>query len=324
MQRLRWFACLVVLASACGGAQSDNAASDSALLSPDEQYVLGPDSEVQPGVPEGKVKAFVHKTSRVYPGFEHKWWLYVPAQYDGKKPIALMVFQDGSTYLRRDGVFRVPVVLNNLIAKAQIPAMAGVFVDSGVSYPRASDGSALSGDSNRSVEYDTVSADYSNFLLQEILPEVNKHVRITENPEGRGIAGYSSGGICAFNAAWHRPDRFRKVFSNNGSFVNIRGGNVYPSLVRKSAPKPLRVFLQDGAQDVLGGEYAKLNWPEGNKAMAAALEEKGYDHQFVFGEGTHSPKHAASIFPDAMRWLWRDYPKSTGSTTALVSADEER
>jgi enterochelin esterase family protein len=302
---------------------SNTAWADSAG-SPDDQYVLGPDSQVQPGVPEGKVTEFVLEDSKVFPGYEHKWWLYVPAQYDGKKPIALMAFQDGRTFLTRDGVFRVPVVLNNLIAKGQIPVMAAVFVDPGVSFPKAPDGSPLNGGSNRSVEYDTVSADYANFLLQEILPEVKKHVQITDDPDGHGIAGYSSGGICAFNAAWQRPDRFRKVFSNNGSFVNIRGGNVYPDLVRQAERKPIRVFLQDGVRDALTS-FPDLNWPAGNKAMAAALEEKGYDHQFVLGEGTHSPKHAAAIFPDAMRWLWRDYPKAaTAGAAALASTDEQR
>lgn len=294
---------------------ASNTASADSPTSPDDQYVLGPDSEVQAGVPEGKVIEFVLKDSKIFPGYEHKWWLYVPAQYDGKKPIALMAFQDGRTFLTRDGVFRVPVVLNNLIAKGSIPVMAAVFVDPGVSYPKAPDGSPLNGGSNRSFEYDTVSADYATFLLDEILPQVKKHVRITDDPEGRGIAGYSSGGICAFNAAWHRPDRFRKVFSNNGSFVNIRGGNVYPDLVRQSERKPIRVFLQDGIRDALPS-FPGLDWPEGNKAMAAALDEKGYDHRFVLGEGTHSPRHAAALFPDAMKWLWRDYPKASNAALA--------
>jgi enterochelin esterase family protein len=277
--------------------------------SPDDQYVLGPDSQPQAGVPEGKVLAFELKDSRTYPGFQHKWWLYVPAQYDKKKPAALMVFQDGQGYVSRDGTWRVPVVLNNLIAKKEIPVMAAVFINSGISEATAPDGSPLETKSNRSVEYDTLGNAYATFVLEEILPEVRKYVRITDDPEGRGIAGGSSGGVCAFTVAWQRPDQFRKVLSFIGSFVNIRGGDVYPELVRQSEKKPIRIFQQDGARDSLGGIYSLLKWPEANKAMAAALDEKGYDHKFVFGEGSHSGAHGASIFPDAMRWLWRDYPR---------------
>ena len=275
--------------------------------STDDQYVLGPDSQPQGGIPEGKIIEFMLKDSKMFPGFEHKWWLYIPAQYDGKKPAALMVFQDGEGYMKRDGRWRVPVVLDNLIAKGQLPIMAAVFVSSGQSLEKSPDGKPLA--SNRSVEYDTLNANYATFLLREILPEVRKHVKITDDPKGRGIAGASSGGICAFTVTWQRPDQFRKLLSFYGSFVNIRGGGEYPNLVRKSAKKPIRMFQQDGAGDVLGGVYASLDWPAGNKAMAAALDEKGYDHKFVFGEGTHNSAHGGSIFPDAMRWLWRDYPR---------------
>lgn len=278
--------------------------------SPDDQYVLGPDSQPQAGIPEGKVMEFTLADSKTFPGFEHKWWLYIPAQYDGKKPVALMIFQDGQGYVTRDGSWRVPVVLNNLIAKKEIPVMAAVFVNPGVSQQRkASDGSPFESQSNRSVEYDTLSDAYAKFLIEEVLPEVRKHVKISDDPEGRGIAGLSSGGICSFTVVWQRPDQFRKVLSFIGSFVNIRGGNVYPDLVLQAAKKPICVFQQDGAHDALGGVYELLDWPAGNKAMAAAFEAKGYDHKFVFGDGTHSSRHGASIFPDAMRWLWRDYPR---------------
>jgi enterochelin esterase-like enzyme len=162
-------------------------------------------------------------------------------------------------------------------------------------------------ESNRSVEYDTLDSRYATFLLTEILPEVRRFVSITDNPEGRGIAGFSSGGICAFTVAWQRPDQFRKVLSANGSFTNIRGGNIYPDLVRQSDRKPIRVFLQSGEHDAVNPLWG--SWPEANKRMAAALDEKSYDTQFVFGLGTHNPAHASSIFPDTMRWVWRDYPR---------------
>lgn len=276
---------------------------------PDAQYVLGKDSQLQVALPEGRGRVTDHvlKESRIYPGFEHRWWLYIPAQYDGRTPVALMVFQDGGAFLDRQGAFRVPIVFDNLIERRELPVMAALLVDSGT---RPAAGatephSAPSDGSNRSVEYDTLSADYASFLLQEILPEVRKQVLITENPAGRGIGGHSSGGISAFTAAWQRPDQFRKVFSANGSFVNIRGGGAYPDLVLKNARKPIRIFQQDGRKDLVHDLWG--GWFEQNQRLAAALEKKRYDHQFVAGEGTHSSAHAGSIFPDAMRWLWRDY-----------------
>jgi enterochelin esterase-like enzyme len=273
--------------------------------SPDDQYVLAPDSQPHTGVPDGKVIEFKLNDSKIFPGFEHKWWLYIPAQYDGKKPAALMAFLDGEAYVGRNGEWRVPVVLDNLIAKRELPVMVAIFINAGQSIGRSSDGKPMA--SNRSVEYDTLNADYATFLLEEILPEVRKHVTITNDPKGRGACGRSSGGIAAFTIAWQRPDQFRKVLSFLGSFTNIRGGNIYPDLVRQAKRKPIRIFQQDGINDMVVEGWG--SWPQANKAMAAALDEKGYDHKFVMGEGTHNEKHGGSIFPDAMRWLWRDYPR---------------
>jgi enterochelin esterase-like enzyme len=272
--------------------------------SPDDRYVLGPMSQPQTGVPQGTITAFTLRDSKIYPGYAHKWWLYVPAQYDGKRPIALMVFQDGGGFVERDGSWRVPVVLDNLIARKELPVMAAVFVDPG----EATENRELAS-VERSFEYDTLSDQYISFLVREILPLAARHVRISADPNARAIAGASSGGICGFTAAWNRPDQFRKVFSAFGSFVNIRGGGAYPDLIRQSAKKPLRIFLQDGVRDELGGPYVGLNWPEANRTMAAALGSRNYDYQLVMGVGTHNSNHAASIFPDAMRWLWRDYPR---------------
>jgi enterochelin esterase-like enzyme len=215
-----------------------------------------------------------------------------------------MVFLDGArlSFVQRDGTWRVPVVLDNLIARKELPLMAAVFIDPG---ERLRDSTEL--DEQRSYEYDTLGETFASFLLTEILPQVRRHVKITDDPEGHGIAGRSSGGIGAFTVAWQRPDQFRKVFSANGSFVNIRGGGAYPDIIRQAPRKPLRVYLQDGVNDSLSGKFKGLNWPEGNRAMSAALAFKGYDYQLVMGEGTHSGRHGAAIFPDAIRWLWRDY-----------------
>jgi enterochelin esterase-like enzyme len=296
------FASVVFIFIASGLALQSLAQTQTPQTSPDDRYVLGPDSLPQPDVPAGTVSEFTLPDSSTYRGYSHKWWLYVPARYDGKTPLALMVFQDGGRFVQRDGMWRVPVVLDNLISRNELPLMAAVFVDPG----QAIRPTQISSE-QRSYEYDTLSDQYARFLISEILPEVKRHVRVTDNADGRGIAGGSSGGICAFTVAWQRPDQFRKVFSAIGSFVNIRGGGAYPDMVRQSAMKPLRVFLQDGINDELGGRFKGLNWPEGNRAMSAALAARGYDYQLVMGEGTHSGRHGAAIFPDAMRWLWRDY-----------------
>jgi enterochelin esterase-like enzyme len=287
------------------------AAAPLAAQDPDAQYVLGKDSQLEVAHPEGRgrVTEYLWKKSRIYPGYEHRWWLYIPAQYDGKTALAVMVFPDGGAFLDRSGAFRVPIVFDNLIEKKALPVLAAVLIDPGLEDPEADAASprAPADKSNRSVEYDTLSADYATFVLQEILPQVRTHVLITDNPSGRGIGGFSSGGICAFTVAWQRPDQFRRVFSANGSFVNIRGGGAYPQIVLQTARKPIRVFQQDGRNDLVHGLWG--GWFEQNQRLAAALEEKGYEHRFVAGEGTHSAAHAGSIFPDAMRWLWRDYPR---------------
>jgi enterochelin esterase family protein len=284
----------------------------------DEQYVLGPDSQPQAGVPQGKIMEFTLADSKTYPGFTRQWWLYIPPGYDGKTPLPVMVFQDGAGYVRRDGAWRVPVVIENLMHKKQLPMMAAIFVNPG-DKPLApgeparkrKDGRAASA-MNRSVEYDTVSDKYSKFLLEEIFPLARQHIVITDDPEGRGICGSSSGGICAFAVAWYRPDQFRKVYTTIGSFTNIKGGNVFPDLVRANDPKPIRVFQQDGAHDLLN-QFG--SWPENNKQMASALQSKGYDHVFVFGEGTHNASHGASILPHVMKWLWYDYPRTAGAAS---------
>jgi enterochelin esterase-like enzyme len=275
------------------------------VVAPDYQYQLGPDSEIQPGVVQGAVRELTLSPSKVYPDYTHTAWIYIPAGYSGQTPIALMVFQDGGTFVSRDGQWRVPTVLDNLIQRKELPIMAAVFVDPG----RMGHDDGLASE-QRSLEYDALSGQYAQFLLTEVLPEVRKSVLITDDAQGRGIAGLSSGGICAFTAAWQRPDAFSKVFSAIGSFVDIRGGGAYPELIRQTDVKPLRVFLQDGARDrLLSVQFAGLDWPGGNRAMARALAFKGYDYQLVMGQGTHNSKHGASIFPSAMRWLWRDYSR---------------
>ena len=265
----------------------------------DEEYKLGPDSMRQEGVPKGTVTKDVWH-SKIFAGTVRDYWVYVPAQYDGKKPACVMVFQDGQAYVKEDGDFRVPVVFDNLIQKGEMPLTIGVFINPGrLVDPPAQDPKKAS---NRSFEYDTPSDQYARFLLEEILPEVGKKYKLTDDPECRAICGISSGGICAFTVAWQRPDAFRKVLSHVGSFTNIRGGYVYPSLIRSTPNKPIRVFHQDGCND-LDNQFG--NWWLANQEMAAALKFKHYDYKFVGGTGKHSGKHGGAILPDSLRWLWR-------------------
>jgi enterochelin esterase family protein len=268
----------------------------SALLAADD-YQLGPDSFRQEGVPRGKVTQHSWQ-GKVFEGTTRDYWVYVPAQYDGNKPACLMVFQDGFAYVKEDGTgptdqFRVPIVLDNLIHRGELPVIIGVFVNSSGVGPV------------RMQEFDTLSDRYARLLIDEILPEVGKHYRLSENPNDRAICGISAGGIAAFTVAWERPDSFSKVMSHVGAFVDRLGGHVYPSLIRKTPPKPIRVFLQSGSNDLNNkwGDFAL-----GNQQMASALKFAKYDYRFEFGDGGHTGKHGAAILPESLRWLWRDHP----------------
>lgn len=264
------------------------------------QYALTEDSQRQADVPMGKLEGPISIASSIFPGTQRNYWLYVPAQYDAQKPACALIVQDG---LRRAQEWRLAEVIDNLIHKKEIPVMIGIFVDPGVvpaikpeAQPRF----------NRSFEYDSLGDRYARFLVEELLPEVSKTYAISSDANDRALAGASSGGICAFNAAWERPDAFRRVLSTIGTFVGLRGGNQLPLLVRKTEPKPLRVFLQDGNKDlnIYGGD-----WWIANQDMLSALVYAGYDVHHNWGEGGHDGAHAAAVMPEAMRWLWRGYPE---------------
>jgi enterochelin esterase-like enzyme len=258
--------------------------------------------ERQPGTPQGKVTPGVFAESQIFPGTRRDYSVYVPAQYDGQKPAALMVFMDGAGYAKPDGQFRVPVVFDNLIHQKAMPVTVAVFVNPGTvlaSRPGAKDRSV------RSFEYDSLGDRYSRFLIDEFLPVALKGLNVSSDPKQRAVCGISSGGICAFTVAWERPDQFGKVLSHIGSFTNIRGGFQYPGLIRKTqkAPKPIKVYLQEGKDD-LNNLFG--NWPLANEDMAAALKFAGYEHQFVMTEGGHSGKYGGEQLPSALRWLWSD------------------
>jgi sugar lactone lactonase YvrE/enterochelin esterase-like enzyme len=277
-----------------------------ALLTPiahAEEYTLGPDSQPQAGVPQGTIVSFRFDNSQVFPGTTREVQVYVPAQYDPAKPAAVMVFQDGPGYANPNGQWRVPVVFDNLIHRGEMPVTIGIFVPPGV-VPAGDDGAMDR--FNRSFEYDAVSDRYARFLIDEILPAVAAKYSITSDPNLRAIGGASSGAIAAFGVAWHRPDQFRRVFSTIGTYVGLRGGDVYPTLVRKTKPKPIKVFLQDGKNDlnIYGGD-----WWVANQAMLSALQWAGYQVDHRWGDGGHDGKQGGAIFPEAMRWLWADADK---------------
>jgi len=261
-------------------------------------YVHGPDSDRQPETPHGSVTEAEWRSS-IFPGTVRKYWTYVPAQYTADKPANVMVFQDGHNYVREDRDFRVPIVFDNLIHAGKMPVTIAVLIDPGEFPPVAEGVKAIP---NRSFEYDTLSDQYVRFLLEEILPEVGKTYNLTTKGSERAICGSSSGGICSWNAAWHRPDVFSKVLSHVGSFADIRGGHVYPFLVRKTEPKPIRIYMQAGSTD-LDCDWG--NWALANLQMASALQYKGYDYHLEFGDGGHDCKHSGSILPESLIWLWR-------------------
>ncbi len=265
-----------------------------------DDYQLGPDSTRQEGVPHGTVTKYTWN-SQIFPETVRDYWIYVPQQYQEGRPACVMVFQDGGNYARENGQFRVPIVLDNLIYKQQMPLTIGIFINPGV-VPATKPGERER--RNRSFEYDTLSDQYARFLLEEILPEVGKKYKLTDKASERAICGISSGGICASRSPGNGRMLSRKVLSHVGSFTNIRGGHVYHALIRKTEPKPIRVFLQDGSGD-LDNQHG--NWPLANQEMAAALKFAKYDYRFEYGDGGHNGKHGGAILPESLRWLWRDH-----------------
>ncbi len=270
------------------------------LSAQEEAYPTPPEAVEQDGVPKGRIDGPHEFRSTIYPGTVRNYWVYVPAQYDAAKPPALMIVQDG---LGKAKGWNLPTVLDNMIHSGEVPVQLGIFIDHGrVPAPHENAQPRF----NRSFEYDAMGDRYARFLIEEILPEVATTYAFSSDPNDRCIAGASSGAICAFTAAWERPDQFRRVFSTIGTYVGLRGGNEYPILIRKTEPKPIRVFLQDGSTDL---DIYAGSWWNANLTMLSALQFAGYDVQHAWGEGGHSNAHGAAVTPEALRWLWRDYPE---------------
>jgi enterochelin esterase family protein len=303
---------------------------------------LTPDSLQHPGVPAGTLSPRQTLTSKLYDGMVSDYWIYVPAEYDPSKPAALMVFQDGEGYAKRTGDHPALNVLDNLIAQHKIPVMIAIFTNPG-------DISASPGtptykfvdayskkwsrtlkDSMRSTEYDTVSDRYPRFRRDELVPAVAARYNLRTDAYSRAITGLSSGGICAFNAAWQMPDQFSRVITWIGSFTAIQwhedpavpdGGQDYPEKILREPHRNLRVWIQDGVNDQENPRYG--SWPTANIRMANALHLAGYDFHFSFGVGPHSAKEGGAEFPQEMIWLWRDYDPGKTSETYTQDPSEK-
>jgi enterochelin esterase family protein len=302
----------------------------SPAQNPDAHYALGPDSLPQDGVPRGEIRGPFKVDSKAYPGTFHTYWIYVPAQYDASVPASLMIFNDGQAYMNPTGDVRAQNVMDNLIYRREIPVMIGVFINPGHTPEQPEPTPAEWGDktTNRPTEYNSLDDRYPRVIVDELMPLLYKDYNISKDPERHGIGGASSGAIAAFTVAWERPDDFRKVLSIVGSFVNLRGGHAYADIVRKSAKKPIRIYLQDGRNDHRGtradGSYDETrDWFFQNVRLMKALTEKGYDLNYTWGMNNHGQKMGGAIFPDMMRWLWRDQPVSVDPKDTLERSYRE-
>lgn len=290
----------------------------------DSFYHLGPDSLPQEGVPKGQIRGPFTLPSEAYPGTQHTYWIYVPAQYTPATPASLMIYQDGQAYMAPEGDVRAQNVMDNLIYRREIPVMIAVFINPGRRPDQPEPNLHEWGDktTNRPTEYNSLDDRYARVVVNELMPVLYKQYNISKDPDTHGIGGASSGAIAAFTVAWQRPDQFHKVLSVVGSFVNLRGGNVYPELVAKAEKKPIRVFLQDGRNDhrgiMAGRPYDQTrDWFYQNVRLMNALTAKGYDVNYAWGMNRHGQKMGGAIMPDMMRWLWRDQPVSTDPNDAV-------
>ncbi|MGF2410724.1 SMP-30/gluconolactonase/LRE family protein [Ferruginibacter sp.] len=275
---------------------------------PPEKYPIDSASIEQPGVPKGEILKFTFNQSKIFPGTTRDYWIYIPKQYKAEQPACVYVNQDGIQW-------KAPTVFDNLIHKKDMPVTIGVFITPGKVL--ADSGSNTLDRFNRSFEYDGLGDAYARFLLTEILPEVEKQktsdgraIRLSKNGNDRAIGGSSSGAVCAFTAAWEHPEAFSRVFSAIGTYVGLRGADRYPILIRKYEPKPIRIFLQDGANDL--NIYAG-DWWKANETMERALIFAGYEVNHIWGEGGHNGNQGTAIFPEAMRWLWKGWPATVAT-----------
>ena len=276
-------------------------------------YRLGPDSKPMDGVPKGKFSEAKVIPSNVFPGTQHTYWVYVPAQYDPSRPTPVMVFNDGQAMMVEPGDVQAQNVLDNLIFRREIPVMLGVFINPGRRPDQPEPNPRDWGDrtSNRADEYNPPTDKYARVIVEELMPALKKEYNISPDPDLHGMMGSSSGGCAAFAVAWFRPNDFRKIITFVGSYTDIRGEFIYPELVAESEKKPIRIFMQDGRNDNRRPGRPNGDWFLQNVRLMNALTKKGYDVNYSWGIGNHGQKQGGAIFPEMMRWLWRDQPVST-------------
>jgi len=290
------------------------------------EYPPTADSLPQPGIAKGKLIGPLEFHSKIIEGTVRRYWIYVPAKYDAKAPPNLLVFQDGQRATNPQGPLNIPVVLDNLIAKGDIPQTLGIFITPGNTgtehYP---DNLGTGNPNHRAPEYDAVNDTYARFLTEEMLPEVARKYAFTSDPKKRAIGGTSSGAICAWTVAWNKPEAFGNVISMIGSYTSIGykpatadhpavyGGDTYPGLIRKSPIRPIKIFLQDGTAD-LNNEHG--NWHLANEQMLSSLEWANanadtkktagprYDVRYEWGDGAHSDVHGGWLLPGILRWMF--------------------
>ena len=321
---------LAVLGIVCSVNAEELAKHDSPIHA---TYSFTADSLERADIKRGKLEGPFEFHSTVFKNTVRRYWIYVPAKYNPKKPPNLLVFQDGQRAVNPKGSLRIPTVLDNLIHKGDIPVTLGVFITPGNVSEHYPDNLGMDNPDNRAAEYDSLSDGYTKFLIDELLPEVAKRYRFSENPKQRIIGGTSSGAICAFTVGWYKPESFGNIISMIGSYTSIGyqpakagqpmqpGGDLYPGMIRKSAIRPLRIFLQDGSNDI-NNEHG--NWFLANQQMLSSLEWANanadklglagarYDISHVWGEGGHSDQHGGVLLPNMLRWFWGE-PKASAS-----------
>lgn len=280
---------------------------------------FGPEAYEQAGVPQGKISEKFTTASKLYEGMTSDYWVYTPAQYDPNTPAPVMIWQDGEKYASRTANNRLLIQIDNLVHQKRIPAAIHILISPG----------KVGTKPMRSILYDTYTDKYSRYVLEEIMPLVAAKWNLRKDGYSRAIAGESSGAVCAFNAAWWRPDEFSRVYSRIGTYTSIQwkpgvldGGNIFPFAVRKQPKRNIRTFLSDGSEDL---ENLHGSWPLQNIQMANSLKMREYDFQFKWGNGPHSTAQGNAETPIALTWLWREYdPSKTSQEFLMDPAEKEK